>query len=176
MLLRYSVVKEHEIRRILHLVPHPVAQRTRPQQTSLCLRLRSGATPVMGSHVLCLPAPFRHVAYSSSLRVAQVRYILNGLRLPHQPPINVSPRNRQHRRPPILKPRNRPARASRRIVASLHNARAAAPFTSSHGVPESRSGISLVTRYRLSKHVLRHLQLHFSLSTALKGTPERSSH
>ena len=45
-----------------------------------------------------------------------------------------SDKNRQHRRPPILKPRRRPARASLRIVPSLHRARSAASLTVNHGV------------------------------------------
>ena len=65
-------------------------------------------------------------------------------------PSTSSSRNRQHLRPPILKPRNRPARASLRIVPSLQRARAAAPRTSSHGDAGPPSGISILAMTRIS--------------------------
>ena len=147
--------------RIRRPVAHPVAQQAMRaplpsgKPCRYCSKSSpSPAVPMMGSHVLYpCSLPFRDALVPLVQNVSRNRIAV-------QPPHRAftscrrgtystgsaccmsqrstsCARNRQHRRPPILKPRRRPARASLRIVPSLHTARAAAPCTSSHGVPDS---------------------------------------
>ena len=140
-------------------IPSHMRSHSRPtvSRPPLCLLLRSAPTPMTMSHVVYRSLPFREalsplvqISAGTEIDVQPHHRALTSCRrgtystgsavcISHRS--TSSDKNRQHLRPPILKPRRRPARASLRIVPSLHRALAAAPCTSSHGVLESRSGI-----------------------------------